>query len=183
MSGSVLLTFTGFHDPYTEGPVEGSRQPGPILSLLAEREFRRIVLFSTPDTFEVTEKTRAAIRKLNPAIEVVSYHLDLRPRLPGGPFRCGLAPGCRPPGGAGPLRDLRGDGRRRRRSRVCQGPYPRRDGGPLRLGRFPGQSTAAFGTAWLGLNWWAAPLSEVPLGSTLGYYTPPLQGSGDSQLR
>jgi transcriptional regulator with GAF, ATPase, and Fis domain len=33
----TLLTFTGFHDPYSDGPVEGSRQPGPILSLLGER--------------------------------------------------------------------------------------------------------------------------------------------------
>jgi len=78
MSDSVLLTFTGFHDPYTEGPVEGSRQPGPILSLLGERTFRRVVLFSTPATAEVTDKTREAIRDEYPATRVTVHHLELQ---------------------------------------------------------------------------------------------------------
>ena len=30
----VLLTFTGFHDPYFKGLVDQEEQPGPILSLL-----------------------------------------------------------------------------------------------------------------------------------------------------
>jgi hypothetical protein len=31
----VLLTFTGFHDPYFKGLVDQEEQPGPILSLLS----------------------------------------------------------------------------------------------------------------------------------------------------
>jgi len=30
----VLLTFTGFHDPYSKGLIGQDEQPGPILSLL-----------------------------------------------------------------------------------------------------------------------------------------------------
>jgi len=78
MSHSVLLTFTGFHDPYTEGPVEGSLQPGPILSLLGERKFRRVILFSTPMTVKLTEETREAIRESSPKTKVITHHLDLQ---------------------------------------------------------------------------------------------------------
>ncbi len=73
----TLLTFTGFHDPYSDGPVEGSRQPGPILSLLGERSFRRVILFSTPSTVEVTEKTREAIAEEEPDVQVAVRHLEL----------------------------------------------------------------------------------------------------------
>lgn len=35
----VLLTFTGFHDPYFKGLVDEEEQPGPILTLLSTRSF------------------------------------------------------------------------------------------------------------------------------------------------
>ncbi len=73
----TLLTFTGFHDPYSEGPVEGSRQPGPILSLLGERTFDRVVLFSTPSTVEVTRNTLEAIREECPETRAEIRHLEL----------------------------------------------------------------------------------------------------------
>jgi len=41
----VLLTFTGFHDPYFKGLVDQEEQPGPILSLLSTRSFDHIFLF------------------------------------------------------------------------------------------------------------------------------------------
>jgi hypothetical protein len=46
----VLLTFTGFHDPYVIGLVGQEEQPGPILSLVGARSFDRVILFSTPNT-------------------------------------------------------------------------------------------------------------------------------------
>ena len=46
----VLLTFTGFHDPYFKGLIDQEDQPGPILSLLATRSFDHIFLFDTPST-------------------------------------------------------------------------------------------------------------------------------------
>ena len=36
---NILLTFTGFHDPYTLGLIGGEEVPGPILSLLSVRTF------------------------------------------------------------------------------------------------------------------------------------------------
>lgn len=57
----VLISFTGFHDPYAMGLIDGEEQPGPILTLVGERQFARIVLFSTPRTLENTEGTRQAL--------------------------------------------------------------------------------------------------------------------------
>jgi hypothetical protein len=42
----ILLTFTGFQDPYAVGLVDQQEQPGPILSLVGARSFDRIILFS-----------------------------------------------------------------------------------------------------------------------------------------
>jgi hypothetical protein len=46
---NVLLTFTGFQDPYALGLIGEEEQPGPILSLLATKSFDRVILFSTKD--------------------------------------------------------------------------------------------------------------------------------------
>ena len=60
----VLLTFTGFHDPYAKGLVGQDEQSGPILSLIQARPFDRVILFSTPNTTDVTGATVAAIEAL-----------------------------------------------------------------------------------------------------------------------
>jgi transcriptional regulator with AAA-type ATPase domain len=57
----VLLTFTGFNDPYSKSVVAGEERTGPILSLLAARKFDRVILFSTPSTLALTDETAAAI--------------------------------------------------------------------------------------------------------------------------
>ena len=56
----ILITFTGFNDPYSKSLVEGDEQPGPVLSLLAARKFDRVILLSTPSTAERTEGTAKA---------------------------------------------------------------------------------------------------------------------------
>lgn len=61
----VLLTFTGFHDPYFKGLVDQAEQPGPILSLLSTRSFDHVILFDTPSTQRITEETKKAISKLH----------------------------------------------------------------------------------------------------------------------
>jgi len=61
----VLLTFTGFHDPYFKGLVDQEEQPGPILSLLTSRSFGHIFLFDTPSTQRVTAETKDVITKLH----------------------------------------------------------------------------------------------------------------------
>jgi len=73
----VLLTFTGFHDPYFKGLVDQEEQPGPILSLLTTRSFNHIFLFDTPTTRKVTEETEETISKLYPGSEVHVLEMNL----------------------------------------------------------------------------------------------------------
>ncbi len=73
----VLLTFTGFHDPYFKGLVDQEEQPGPILSLLSIRSFDHIFLFDTPSTQKVTEETKDAILKLHRGTEVHVLGINL----------------------------------------------------------------------------------------------------------
>jgi DNA-binding NtrC family response regulator len=70
----ILLTFTGFHDPYSRGLVGEEDQPGPILSLVSQRAFDRIILLSTPNTEKNTAGTVAALGSRVP-IEVVPLPL------------------------------------------------------------------------------------------------------------
>lgn len=73
----VLLTFTGFHDPYFKGLVDQEEQPGPILSLLSTHSFHHIFLFDTPSTQKTTEETKEAIKKLHPGSQVQVLEINL----------------------------------------------------------------------------------------------------------
>lgn len=66
----ILLTFTGFQDPYAIGLVGQEEQPGPILSLLGAKPFDRIILFSTPRTEKNTLATREVLQTLYPNMDV-----------------------------------------------------------------------------------------------------------------
>ena len=66
----ILLTFTGFHDPYAVGLVGQEEQPGPILSLANARSFDRIILFATPDVEKQTNATKEALQLLHPELTV-----------------------------------------------------------------------------------------------------------------
>jgi DNA-binding NtrC family response regulator len=66
----ILLTFTGFHDPYSKGLVEQEEQPGPILTLLNVRSFEHIFLFETPTTRKISRATKEAINALHSGCEV-----------------------------------------------------------------------------------------------------------------
>ena len=74
----ILLTFTGFHDPYFNGLVDHEEQPGPILSLLSTRSFDHIFLFDTPITQKITQETKNAISKLHRhcQVNVLGINLD-----------------------------------------------------------------------------------------------------------
>lgn len=74
---NVLLTFTGFHDPYFLGLVDQDEQPGPILSLLSVRPFDHIFLFSTPNTSKITASTKDAISGLHPRTTIHVFDLNL----------------------------------------------------------------------------------------------------------
>ncbi len=73
----VLLTFTGFQDPYAIGLVGQDEQPGPILSLAGTRSFDRIILFSTPRTAKNTSDTKAALQSLYPRTGIEVRDLPL----------------------------------------------------------------------------------------------------------
>jgi transcriptional regulator with PAS, ATPase and Fis domain len=91
---NILLTFTGFHDPYTVGLIGQEEQPGPILSLARVWSFDRMILFSTPRTVRNTLDTQEALQALYPALNIEVRDLllddptdylailrDLRPHL------------------------------------------------------------------------------------------------------
>src|SRR4030043_1140954 len=75
---NVLLTFTGFHDPYAVGLIGQEEQAGPILSLIATIPFDRVILFSTPRTEKNTSATQDGFGSLYPkmVVEVRDVPLD-----------------------------------------------------------------------------------------------------------
>ncbi|MBF0314275.1 MAG: sigma 54-interacting transcriptional regulator [Oligoflexia bacterium] len=74
---NILLTFTGFHDPYSKSLIEGEEQPGPILSLLKCRLFEHVFLFNTPATINHSENTKEAIYSLYPKCKVHILDMNL----------------------------------------------------------------------------------------------------------
>src|SRR3989339_753322 len=67
---NILLTFTGFHDPYAKGLIGEVEQPGPILSLLQVKSFNHVILFSTPNTEKNTLEREKVFKKLFPFLNV-----------------------------------------------------------------------------------------------------------------
>ncbi len=74
---NVLLTFTGFHDPYSKGLVDHEEQPGPILSLLKVKSFEHVFLFDTPTTRNISSNTKEAINALHPDCGVHVLDMNL----------------------------------------------------------------------------------------------------------
>jgi len=74
---NVLLTFTGFHDPFSRSLIGEEDQPGPILSLVATHPFDVIILLSTPATQGITSQTKYEIIQRHPEIEVQVRDLPL----------------------------------------------------------------------------------------------------------
>ena len=76
-SQDILMTFTGFHDPFYPGLVDGQDQPGPVMSLLSAKTFDHIFLFETPATRVNTEDTIKAIHEKYPESSLEKYSLDI----------------------------------------------------------------------------------------------------------
>lgn len=66
----ILLSFTGFHDPFTDTALAGDSRAGPVLTVVAERPFDKVCLFSTPRLAAQAAETAAAIRERHAGIEV-----------------------------------------------------------------------------------------------------------------
>lgn len=74
----VLLTFTGFHDPFAASATTGEMRAGPILTVVSERSFDRVYLFTTPKAAEISETTAAAILERHPGVKVEILEVPLK---------------------------------------------------------------------------------------------------------
>ncbi len=70
MSRRSLVTLVGLRDPWFYEPHEDGRQLGPVLSMVEERRFDRVVLLVRPFRQDQGELTRAALRERQPALRV-----------------------------------------------------------------------------------------------------------------
>ena len=70
---NILLSFTGFNDPFSKGLVEQEEQPGPILSVLKAKTFQIVYLLDTPATREASSNTKEAIKNLYPQCIVLDF--------------------------------------------------------------------------------------------------------------
>lgn len=74
----VLLSFTGFHDPFAASSTTGEMRAGPILTVVAERTFDRVYLFSTPKAAEISLKTAEAITERHPGVTTTVLEVPLK---------------------------------------------------------------------------------------------------------
>lgn len=63
----ILLSFTGFHDPFASGSTDAS--VGPVLTILSEKQFDKVFLFSTPRMQEISAETADQIKQRNLCLE------------------------------------------------------------------------------------------------------------------
>lgn len=75
---NILLTFTGYHDPYTNGLIGEEEQTGPILSILNNKVFDKVILFATPILKANTLATVREIDKLHPhmSVELIDFNIS-----------------------------------------------------------------------------------------------------------
>lgn len=68
MPRKTLLTFVSYRDPFTHDAHDDGRHQGPVLAVLNERKFDRVILFSRPHREEQLRRTQRALRELHPKI-------------------------------------------------------------------------------------------------------------------
>ncbi len=90
MARQTLISFVGLRDPYVSDPNEDGRYKGPVLTLLDERVYARVILLVRPLRGDHAERTRQALRELHPkiALEIIEIelidstnHLEILTRL------------------------------------------------------------------------------------------------------
>lgn len=77
MARQTLISFVGLRDPYAFDPNEDGRYKGPVLTLLDERGFDRVILLVRPLRADHAERTRQALRELHPNINVQMVDIEL----------------------------------------------------------------------------------------------------------
>ena len=74
---SVLLTFTGYHDPYSLGFIGDELQAGPVVSLVRAMSFDHVILISTPNMHKNTVETEIELKSLKPETEITVVEVVL----------------------------------------------------------------------------------------------------------
>ncbi len=74
----VLLSFTGFHDPFAPSGTTGEMRAGPVLTVVAERPFDRVYLFATPKAAEISLRTAEAITERHPGVQTTILDVPLK---------------------------------------------------------------------------------------------------------
>jgi transcriptional regulator with AAA-type ATPase domain len=74
----ILLTFTGFHDPFAEVAVADEKEAGPVLTVASERQFDRVYLFTTPTTTDISAQTKEVLLSRNKEMTVEICEVPLK---------------------------------------------------------------------------------------------------------
>ena len=74
---NILLTFAGNRDPYNPEIVKGVFTDGPVLTLLAERSFAAVHIFTTPNTLPNTQQLHREIAKRMRDIRTRIHNLNI----------------------------------------------------------------------------------------------------------
>jgi len=73
----VLLTFAGNRDPFNPETIEGNFTDGPVLTLLNEKQFQHIYIFTTPNTLINAQGLRREITEKNHKNETRILNIDI----------------------------------------------------------------------------------------------------------
>ncbi len=74
---NTLITFACYYDPYSVGVIDGTEHPGPILTLLLAKKMDRVILVEIPEVAISATKTRLAIERIYPDIQVEIEYLPI----------------------------------------------------------------------------------------------------------
>jgi transcriptional regulator with AAA-type ATPase domain len=77
ISGRTLFAFVDPKNPFMPSEVAGEEQPGPILSMMAARQFDFLFLFHTPHVRENAEATREEVARRHPKCVVMTHELPV----------------------------------------------------------------------------------------------------------
>jgi DNA-binding NtrC family response regulator len=73
----VLLTFAGNRDPYNPEVIEGIFTDGPVLTLLAERSFAAVHIFTTPNTLPNAQELQEEIARRTGSVRSRIHNIDI----------------------------------------------------------------------------------------------------------
>jgi DNA-binding NtrC family response regulator len=74
----ILLSFTGSHDPFSRSAQDGDARTGPVLTVLAERTYSAVYLFTTPRMADISLETSREVRRRYPDTSVNIKEVPLK---------------------------------------------------------------------------------------------------------